>query len=119
MSGGDGEMVKVVKMLNEDNSWSIRLVVMKIISNDTPGDYDTIFLLILIWIKVGFPDFPYYALNLLVSANSLAHWSSIKCTRPPILICIRNVDDSSKGKPGYVGIGGAILDHIGIVMGFS
>jgi hypothetical protein len=52
-------------------------------------DYEIIFLLILtrlcVWVKALFPDFPYCALDLLISAEGFIKWSNAMKSRPLLI----------------------------------
>jgi hypothetical protein len=68
------------------------------------------------------PEFPYNALDLLVSAEGLVNWTSHRKARinimwsmPAIEELKWNMDGSAVGKPGKAVIGGLLRDHKGVV----
>ena len=74
--------------------------------------------------KALHPDFPYSPLDLLRSSTGLIRWSNVQIYRtgviwspPPIGRFKWNVDGSSLGKPGFLGIGGALRNHQGHILG--
>ena len=76
------------------------------------------------WIKALYPDFSYFALFLLISADGQIKWKNIKKPRPLVTLSALesfilewNVDGSSLGKPGPAGIGGVLSDHNRMVLG--
>nr|XP_034930821.1 uncharacterized protein LOC118061489 [Populus alba] len=108
--------------------WSLWLLRNDLIFRQKSPNYDSVFFLIIarlcLWLKALHPDFPYSPLDLLRSSAGLIRWSNVQIYRtgviwspPPIGRFKWNVDGSSLGKPGLSGIGGALRNHQGHLLG--
>lgn len=87
----------------------------ELIFNLKEQDFGSLFLLILtrlyVWLKALSSDFPYCALDLLLSTDGLVRWTNLKGLRPlvtwspPAFHGLKwNVNGSSIGKPGPAGV---------------
>lgn len=108
--------------------WSLWLLRNDLIFQQKSSNYDSVFFLIItrlcLWLKALHPDFPYSPLDLLRSSAGLIRWSNVQIYRtgviwspPPIGRFKWNVDGSSLGKPKLSGIGGALRNHQGHLLG--
>jgi hypothetical protein len=108
-------------------AWSLWLLRNDVIFKKKISDYDTLFFLIItwlcLWIKAIDPDFPYSTSDLLRFAEGLIRWTNTQKLRtgvmwsPPMANSFKwNVDGSSLGKPGPLGIGGVLRNYNGILL---